>query len=696
MEGIGRIALRAKLLLLSAAVLALPYMGLEYLRGMERYLRDALEVSLMDAARAVAGPLHDHGDLFPPGNTGNGATLYVHNLNHPMQVDGYTDDWQTYIGWSDTYSPPGKPDSPDLSFKFIVSRYEPYYFALLQVRDNHLVYQRPQTPVAVDNDHVVLVFDDRSGKLQQLYFSPSAPGEMRPFRYRVQEDEYGFQSKVAEYVNNITGQWQPVEGGYNLELAIPTAMVANRMGLVVDDVDDAATRKLHMSLGTAGAGTLNDPGRIVQPSPAIIKMIERFRQVAGRRLWVLDGNGQVLASAGSLEKPSAGSPVSLFYRAILPPIHERFQDDLAGASRLQGQEVKDALHGATGTRWRSSPDGKAIIVSAATPVYDGNSVRGAVVVEETTGGIQMLQRRAMISLFNKTFLAFFLVTAAVLGFATRISYRLRKLSRNADAAIDEHGRVIGNFAPGRSSDEIGDLSRRFAAMFERLRQYTGYLEKLAGRLSHELRTPITVVRSSLEHLQPGDNAEQSGAYLERARAGVERLDLLVSRLSEASRLEQALQHAQMEDTDIGEFVSRCVAGYRLAYPGVEFVLYGPRRGVVYSVGRDLLEQMLDKLVGNAVDFHRPGTPVELGVQSGDGTWILWVANRGPGLPDAMQEQLFSSMVSVRPDQGAGARPHLGLGLYIVRLIADFHRARARAFNLPDGDGVRFELEFPEV
>jgi signal transduction histidine kinase len=388
--------------------------------------------------------------------------------------------------------------------------------------------------------------------------------------------------------------------------------------------------------------------------------------------------------------------VSLFYRAILPPIHERFQDDLAGASRLQGQEVKDALHGVTGTRWRSSPDGKAIIVSAATPVYDGNVVRGAVVVEETTGGIQMLQRQAMISLFNKTFLVFFLVTAAVLLFATRLSYRLRRLSRSADAAIDEHGRVIGGFEPARSGDEIGELSRRFGAMLERLRQYTGYLEQLAGRLSHELRTPITVVRSSLDHLQDPDEMSRRSEYLKRARTGVERLDLLVSRLSEASRLEQALQHADLERMDMGEFLARCVSGYGLAYPGVKFVLHGPPAGIVQPIGPDLFEQMLDKLVANAVDFHSPGTEIEVGLDMDADSWTLSVINYGAALPDAMAGQLFNSMISVRTGSADAGRPHLGLGLYIVRLIADFHGGRVRAVNLPAGDGVRFEVIFPRA
>lgn len=679
-------SLRAKLLLLSVAALAVPLAGLQYLRELERHLRDSLAVGLADAARAVAGPLHDRRDLFPEDPEPPERTLYVHALPHPVQLDGYADDWRAFVDWSAAYGRAG-----DTEFRFIASRSDPYFYGLLQVRDAELVLQRPDRPDAVDGDHVVLAVATPAGEVQRWHFAPAAPGRLSPFRFRTVQDEYGFESDLTEYATRISGEFQPVAGGWNLEFALPVDMVGGRMALAVADVDDPEQRRLRSLVGTAGSATLDQPARILEPSRAIIGMIQRFATAPGRRLWVLDAQGRVLASVGGLERVLPPPRGGLLYELILPPAGELIVDDLAGSSRLQGAEVRSALAGGTDARWREAPGGGAVIVSAATPVFDGNAVQGVVVVEETTGGIQVLQRQAMIALFNQTALAFLLVTAALLVFASMLSWRLRRLARDADAAIDEHGRIAGAFHPSAAGDEIGDLSRTYAALLKRLEEYNRYLEGLAARLSHELRTPITVVRTSLEQLQ---DSAAGAEYLQRARDGVRRLDLIVTRLSEAARLEQALARAAVERVDVGALLQRCTAGWRLAYPDLDLRLQLPADAISARIAPDLFEQMMEKLIGNAADFHSPGTPVHLALEAGRDNWSVTVANQGPPLPAGMEQQLFHSMVSVRERRSDGA-PHLGFGLYIVRLIAEFHGARAGARNLPQG-GVSFEVVFPRA
>jgi two-component system, OmpR family, sensor histidine kinase ChvG len=314
-------------------------------------------------------------------------------------------------------------------------------------------------------------------------------------------------------------------------------------------------------------------------------------------------------------------------------------------------------------------------------------------VEETTGSLQVLQRQAMVSLFNRTFLVFALLTLLTLVFATRLSLRLRRLAAAAEAAIDPHGRVVGAFAPALAGDEIGDLSRTFAALLTRLQEYHRYMESLAGRLSHELRTPIAVVRSSLEHVAMAQSVAEQAPYMERAREGIGRLTVLVTRLSEAARLDLALQQTRTESLHVQDLVRRCVAGYSLAFGNVVFedgTGHGP---LAQSLAPDLIEQLLDKLIANAADFRLPGTPITVGLLADGVTWTLTVSNRGPALPDSMQGQLFNSMVSVRSGRGS-REPHLGLGLYIVRLIAEFHRARVSGANLPEQGGVCFSVVFP--
>jgi signal transduction histidine kinase len=104
---------------------------------------------------------------------------------------------------------------------------------------------------------------------------------------------------------------------------------------------------------------------------------------------------------------------------------------------------------------------------------------------------------------------------------------------------------------------------------------------------------------------------------------------------------------------------------------------------------DLLAQMLDKLVENAVDFAASGSKVRVLLASNEHEVVLRVENEGSALPDSIRDSLFDSMVSVRGEQSGGV-PHLGLGLYIARLIAEFHGGALHAENLPGGGGVVFE------
>ncbi|MBF8269193.1 MAG: sensor signal transduction histidine kinase [Gammaproteobacteria bacterium] len=689
-----KITIRLKLLLLSIAVLSIPYFGFEYVRELERYLQDALELSLVDAARAVAGPLQEQAALFPEVDSDERA-LYSHDFIHPILLDGFDDDWLAYLSWSDTYTETSQgPRNRDdkLSFRIIVGHYQQYINVLLQVDDRQVIFQKPGAATAIDNDHIVLVYDNAVGEMEHFYFSPAAPGSIRPFQYRKNKDEFNIEYESAEYANNINAEFQPTASGYNLEILIPSGLVGGRLGFVVADVDDIKRRQEAARAETAGVNTLQKPGRLVQSSPLIKRIIQPLASAEGRRIWVLDKQGQVLSSSGGLNRKASVDTTNVLYSLLLPSVNERFSDDLNGASRLQGSEVLQALQGQSTTNWRSSPGQQAVIISAASPVWVNGVVRGVIVVEETTNSIQMVQRHAMKSLFDKSIFVFITVTLLLLGFASRLSFRLRRLSQEAESAIDEHGRVVADFNASKATDEIGELSRNYAAMLDRLKQYNQYLEGMSGRLSHELRTPITVVQSSLDHLQANLAAHDRDRYLQRAREGVERLNLIVIRLSEATRLEQALQSAQKKQTDLRALLLNCTEGYRLAYPQVVFKLLVPESPVMYLLAADLIVQMLDKLIDNAVDFSEPGKPVEIELASGAGQWQLQIRNYGPRLPDTMEDQIFNSMVSIRNKKDRG-KPHLGLGLYIVRLIAEYHGAAVRARTDEAAGSVTFIVEF---
>ena len=247
--------------------------------------------------------------------------------------------------------------------------------------------------------------------------------------------------------------------------------------------------------------------------------------------------------------------------------------------------------------------------------------------------------------------------------------------------------------PSRNSDEIGDLSRSFSSIVERLTQYTNYLENMSSRLSHELRTPVTVVRSSIENLGLTEKSEESAVYIERAEEGINRLNLILTNMSEATRLEQMLQTSEKEKIDLVRVMSGCVEGYKLAYPYANFEL-DATNSVIHVAGvPEYIAQLLDKLIANAVEFTYPDQPILVDCRALRDHAVIRVSNAGPSLPEEMKDRLFDSMISVRP-QEKQRQPHLGMGLHIARLISDFHGGRIRADNRQDQEGVTITVVIP--
>ena len=446
-------------------------------------------------------------------------------------------------------------------------------------------------------------------------------------------------------------------------------------------------------------------------SPEIAQIVQGLSRTTAR-IWVIDRNGVVLARAGSLKRPSGedegsdhrspGRFVSAvqtvthpLYRRILKQPTEDFEDDAIAQGPPRGRDVEGALSGILTTDRRATSDGRAVIVSAAHPIWLGDEVRGAVIVEETGNRVLAERNRAFERLFNIVVAVLLIGSVALTLFASRLSARIRRLRDDAEQAIDAQGRVRKPLSSSAAGDEIGDLSRSFASVLARLTDYASYQEKMATRLSHELRTPVAVVRSSLENLKAQPLAGDSRVYIERAQGGLARLTTILARMTEATRLEAAVKDSARERFDGAKVLAGCVDGYRLAYPQSTFALALPDGDAPLQGAPELFAQMLDKLVANAVEFATGGT-IDIRLARDDSEARLVVSNEGPTLPAEIADRLFDSMVSMRSERAAkdSREPHLGLGLYIVRLVAEFHGGAARATNRADGSGVEVMVSLP--
>lgn len=463
-----------------------------------------------------------------------------------------------------------------------------------------------------------------------------------------------------------------------------------------------------LATARAVATALHDRPELLELRPGFAPSgeMERILKSLGRaesRIWIVDRQQRLLAIAGDLRKrqarePAPGDALDRLARELRPLTEfllerptEDFDDALSESQISGSAEVRNALLGVQGKRWRQSPDARAVILSAAHPIWDGEEVAAAIVVEETTNAIRSISNRTLEKFVAVTLVAFALGALALIAFASRLSLRLRRLRDEAEEAIDSQGRVRKLLAGSTANDEIGDLSRSFSTALERLAQYNAYLEKLGGRLAHELRTPITVVGSSLENLRMAELPEEARVYTERAAQGLARLQTALTRMAEATRLESLVRQAEREPFDAREVLSGCVRGYESIYGNRKFSLALPDQPVMLKGAPDLYAQMVDKLAANAVDFSDGEEPIRVRL---DAQGSLTVSNSGALLPPEIAGRLFESMVSGR--SGSSGEPHLGLGLYIVRLIAEFHGGQARAANREDGSGVVVRVDCPSA
>jgi dedicated sortase system histidine kinase len=715
--------IRFKLVFLSSFLLVIPWLGYQYILEMETYLRRGQEQTVLGIAQALATALNERPELFDEAIYGPATStedLYVYPVFSPLSLDdGAIVDWREYQQYEVEYGAKdylstslapvrlqGNEDS--LKFKSMVGEHNGSLYAYFKVKDDNLVY-RSQTSLSVHRSDFIQIsmLSKQGNEINRYVIAPHEPEYLYPFRVA---DDYS--NPVHE--DRISGQWYETEGGYEVELQIPMDMLGDKLGFAIFDVDDQENRGINSVVATYRSEDKENLGSLRLPTPEIDRIVAGMGH-NNSRIQIVDRGGRVLLTVGDiqsatglqLERPAderlSGNKAMtyvqdkilnpLYYQILSKPSND-FIDELYSGVRREGAHIDSALNGVPFTQFRTVTDEtQTRLLEAAHPIVAGGEIIGAVLVDQNMNGLRTFRNLALEQLFNTILAVMLMVTFGLFFFASRISSRIRLLRNQAEGIIDESGRVMNTMMPSRNSDEIGDLSRSFANIVERLSQYTSYLENMSSRLSHELRTPVTVVRSSLENLSMIDNNDESKIYIERAEEGIKRLNLILTNMSEATRLEQMLQTSEKEKINLCHVIYGCVEGYKLAYPESVFETELTDQPILINGVPEYFAQLLDKLIANAVEFSYSGEPIVVYCQGLRDHAVVKVSNAGPFLPEEMKDRVFDSMISIRP-QEKQKQPHLGLGLHIARLIAEFHGGRIRAENRTDQEGVVISLVVP--
>ncbi|MDP5208454.1 ATP-binding protein [Microbulbifer sp. 2205BS26-8] len=672
--------LRRQLLLVSLVALALPWAGCQYLRQVDAALAQGQLQALEATAAAIAARLASAPQLIAPDPLRQarppGAQLYLNPLPQAPFVDGYGDEWRSLA-----LKPRALLDAQRSPLAQVtLGQFGERVYLLLTVSDPTPAYHDPRTGLLSAGDTVELYTGNRhytlpvasQGAASALWHDPRAGHYERELR--------------------LHGRWTTSPTGYQLELALPYALTGGALSIQVRDrahSDGGAPVRAASTLPADGI-----PGHLVRPLADLHTELEHFVR-PGLRLAVVDSEGFLLASHGQLQiNDKDGEPTpwlrNWIYRKLLA------QEDLSPLA-VSGLPASAGADRTPWRQWFSGPLQSRIgavsvpVITRADDVVE-RPLLGRVLVLQSGAVMQSVTEGAAHRLWLISCAAAATALLLLLAYASWLSWRIRKLHRAARTAVDASGKLRGDFPISRAGDELGALNRTFASLLSELDQYHQYLRTLAGKLSHELRTPLAIVRSSLDNLCEGNLDKNSRRYAERAMDGSARLSGILNSLSAASNLEASIQQAEREPFDLADFLKVMVQCYSDAHPNFRFHLDVSPGELICHGAPELLAQLLDKLVDNACSFAPAGSEIQLSAHTGREGYTLSVSNRGPLLPGGSVHKLFDSLVSVR--KGGNNTGHLGLGLHIAKLIADFHRGRLRAGNRADGSGVVFCLELP--
>jgi two-component system, OmpR family, sensor histidine kinase ChvG len=388
------------------------------------------------------------------------------------------------------------------------------------------------------------------------------------------------------------------------------------------------------------------------------------------------------------------------------PVHDDYSLD-----NNQGRpEISAALNGATVSVVRLNTNHE-IIVLVAVPVQRFHAVLGALVLSSKGGEIDNVlrgERRIVYMTFAFTALVALLLSTLL---ASTIARPIRRLSAAADRVRRgiNHSRVeIPDFTSRR--DEIGQLSGSLRHMTQALYNRIAAIEAFAADVAHELKNPLTSMRSAVETLHYAKTDEQRGKLIEIVVHDVQRMDRLISDISDASRLDAELARAEVQPIDFAKLLQNIVAHANdTAKPGaaaVQLLVTEPKtnpNGFMILGHDSRLGQVLRNLIDNARSFTAPGTSLTIRLRRVGDEVEARVEDHGPGINPENLERIFERFYTDRPGQSFGGNS--GLGLAISRQVMEAHKGHIWAenrFGKVGGDGqkpvlgARFTLRLPAM
>ena len=490
-----------------------------------------------------------------------------------------------------------------------------------------------------------------------------------------------------------------------------------RRGLIQGRLDVLAAQGRIIATALAETAAPGDPA-----APQFLD-IRRARQLvaaltrpAGPRVRVFGNSGELVADSGraaragvairELPPPESPGPVGPPLRRAVDFLDRqltRYLPRVVEEDHRRAEyyaEAVAALRGDIGAQARRGSDGR-IALSVGVPVTRFKKVLGALLLTAGTPGIEDMVRETRRDVL--------LLALGVLGVTVLLSFYLagtltrpvRRLAAAAERVTAGRGEPAAIPDLSRRGDEIGDLSTALRRMTAELRDRVDEIERFAADVAHELKNPLSSLRSATETFVRVEDADARRRLRDVILQDIGRMDRLIGDISAASRLDAELTRAPEGAVDLAGLLGALasVEQARLEGRGPEIVFEAERSGpVLVAAIEDRLGHVFRNLIDNAVSFSPPDGTIRLRLAADGDTARVAVEDDGPGLPPGKLEAIFDRFYSERPpDEAFGL--HSGLGLNIARRIVEAHGGRLHAENRPGATagavaGARFIVELP--
>jgi two-component system sensor histidine kinase ChvG len=358
-------------------------------------------------------------------------------------------------------------------------------------------------------------------------------------------------------------------------------------------------------------------------------------------------------------------------------------------------EVTRALRGETASAIRSDPANGGLVLSVAIPIQQYKQVLGAVMLSTGSGEIEEEVRTVRLELLRIFGVALLVTVLLSFYLAGTIVRPIRRLAGAAERARGRRARVeIPDFT--RRGDEIGDLSGSLREMTDALWQRMSAIESFAADVAHEIKNPLSSLRSAVETAVRIEDPANQRRLMAIILDDVERLDRLITDISDASRLDAELGRLEVEPIDIGAMLQALADLHESTRtegaPHLVFDAAERSRPFVVTGIETRLSQVFRNLIANAVSFSPPQGEIRLTARHDGRAVLIAVEDQGPGIPDDKLTAIFDRFYTERPPSEKFGT-HSGLGLSISKQIVEAHRGAIWAENRKDASGASIGARF---